>query len=91
MSGCGCSFKFRAEISHGIAAFADQHHSSFNSQPLHTLPNMTAFWLFPLVFVLLYIRSSYRRRHFPPGPHGLPVIGNLHQIPAHKPWKQLKQ
>lgn len=52
---------------------------------------MTAFWLFPLVFVLLYIRSSYRRRHFPPGPHGLPVIGNLHQIPAHKPWKQLKQ
>ena len=52
---------------------------------------MTAFWLFPLVFVLLYIRSSYRRRHFPPGPRGLPVIGNLHQIPAHKPWKQLKQ
>ncbi|KAA1474399.1 cytochrome P450 [Dentipellis sp. KUC8613] len=31
---------------------------------------------------------SMRRRRMPPGPRGIPLVGNRHQMPVVKPWRQ---
>ncbi|PBL03443.1 cytochrome P450 [Armillaria gallica] len=36
--------------------------------------------------LLLYRRLSFNRRRLPPGPKGLPLIGNLRDVPAEYPW-----
>ncbi len=36
--------------------------------------------------LLLYRRLSFNRRRLPPGPKGLPLIGNLWDVPAEYPW-----
>lgn len=41
----------------------------------------------PIALILVdYIRILWQRRHLPPGPFPLPIVGNHFQTPSHKPW-----
>ena len=45
-----------------------------------------------LAFVLVYsVREWNVRRRMPPGPRGIPFLGNKHQVPASKPWIKFKE
>lgn len=35
--------------------------------------------------------TTRRRKRMPPGPMGLPWIGNKNQVPAIKPWRKFKE
>lgn len=35
--------------------------------------------------------TGRRRKRMPPGPMGLPWIGNSNQVPAIKPWRKFKE
>jgi hypothetical protein len=40
-----------------------------------------------IAFAVLRGRRNTRGLPLPPGPKGLPLLGNIFQIPSEKPWK----
>lgn len=44
-----------------------------------------------VVFLGYVIKTVNNRRKMPPGPVGLPFIGNKHQMPPSKPWRKFEQ
>ena len=64
-----------------VASFA----STIFRIPLDVAPFVLVF----LTFVL--VRQHVQRRRMPPGPRGLPFIGNKHQVPSIKPWRKFAE
>ncbi|KAI0664172.1 cytochrome P450 [Cubamyces menziesii] len=49
-------------------------------------------WLLLLAFTLFVLVKQYtRKRNMPPGPRGLPFLGNKHQVPSIKPWRKFAE
>ena len=42
--------------------------------------------LFLLVLLIVAVRAYVKRKNYPPGPQGIPLIGNALQIPIKSPW-----
>ncbi|KAF5379529.1 hypothetical protein D9615_006568 [Tricholomella constricta] len=56
---------------------------------LFSLPSAAATFLALVLY--LVIKWTSRRMSMPPGPFGIPLIGNRHQLPAVKPWRKFAE
>jgi hypothetical protein len=43
------------------------------------------------LFLFNLIRWGYIRKAMPPGPLGVPWLGNKHELPAVKPWRKFAE
>ena len=53
------------------------------------------FFIFALI-ALVWLTTTYRevfrtRKRLPPGPQGVPFLGNKHQVPPIKPWRKFEE
>jgi hypothetical protein len=51
-----------------------------------SLPVVAGITLLIGLLFLDQLRRKHRRFPLPPGPRGLPIIGNVLEIPAERPW-----
>ena len=47
--------------------------------------------LYVLSLLDYYVDTASRFRNMPPGPSGLPFIGNQYQTPAREPWRKFEE
>lgn len=54
---------------------------------------LQAFSAFVTLYVLLRLKAWHRRKGlpFPPGPRGLPLVGNIRDIPPMPTWVTYRQ
>lgn len=67
------------------------------TSPLIAVGSLSAGYMeWPLVLLMIYtlhaiLDWSAKRRRMPPGPRGLPFLGNTYQLRSFMPWKTFAQ
>ena len=73
-----------------LAADLTEDYASLTNVVYHIILNNATPLLLTLL-TLLIVREHTRKQNMPPGPRGLPFIGNKHQVPSVKPWRKFAE